>query len=74
MEGGTDNPSARRNYAGTIPSSVTDPLLGTSSRANSGVEEARLRPSCCKLVLLAGDDRKFQAALVLKFQLIFHLS
>ena len=53
MEGGTDNPSARRNCADTIPSSVTDSLRRTSCWANTGVEEARLRPRCCKLVLLA---------------------
>ena len=72
MEGGPENPSARRNYAGTIPSFVTDPLLRKSSWANSGVKEARL--SCCKLVLLAGDVRIFRVALVVEFQLIFHLS
>ena len=59
MEGGTDNPSAHRNCAGTIPSSVTDPLRSTSCWANIGVEEARLRPRCCRLVLLADDVQNF---------------
>ena len=74
MNGGTENPSARRNCAGTIPLSVTDPLLRTSSWANSGVGEAKLRLSCCKLVLLAGDVQEFRVALVFEFQLIFHSS
>ena len=59
MEGGTDNPSAHRNCAGTIPSSVTDPLRRASGWANTGVEEARLRPRCCRLVLLADDVQNF---------------
>ena len=61
MEGGTDNPSAHRNCAGTIPLSVTDPLRRTSCWANTGVEEARLWPRCCKLVLLAGDVQNFSS-------------
>ena len=74
MEGCTDNPSAHRNCAGTIPSCVTDPLRRTSCWANTGVEEARLSSRCCRLVLLAGDVQKFWVSLVFEFQLIFHLS
>ena len=64
MEGGTDNPSAHRNCAGTIPSSVTYPHRRTSCWANTGVEEARLRPRCC--------SKFFRVSLVFEFQLIFH--
>ena len=71
MEGGTDNPFAHRNCAGTIPSSVTDPLMRTSCWAKTGVEEARLRPRCCKLVLLAGDVYFFRFSLVFEFELNF---
>ena len=42
-------------------------ILSTSSWANSGVEEARLRPSCCKFVLLAGDVKKFELLWYLNF-------